>query len=548
MIKPKDSRFSSSLNFNNLKRREFLQFMGVTGLAATALTLPAWLTGCTTMQSSNNFPFRSLDSISKDDLTLTHGFTSNLLMKFGDQINLKGETFGYDNDFIAFLKDPAANSGYLWVNHEFVNPLFVHGVSLREKRSRAQTLLEMKAVGGSLLWATKSDKSWNVDTSSSINRRYDALTPIPFAWSEPIAGSKTAIGTLANCAGGKTPWGTILTCEENYQDFYGEVRFENNKRIVDRKYGNHLNWQHHFDYPPEHYGWVVEIDPKTGTAQKLVSLGRFAHENAVVKKVSDGRLVVYMGDDKADECIYKFISKNTDSLKEGVLYVADTLKGQWLPLDLELSPILKKYFKTQTEVLIRTREAAKILGGTPLARPEGMDIHPKTGALYAALTNNIAKGDVYGSIVKLEEEGADHLSMNFKISSFLTGSREMGFACPDNLIFDRKGNMWFTTDISERNIEEGQYKGLGNNALCYVPFEGPSAGNVYRIAVGPNDCELAGPCFADDGETLFLSVQHPGSGTRNLDNATSHWPEGGGATPKPGIVAITGESMRFLLR
>ena len=142
-----------------------------------------------------------------------------------------------------------------------------------------------------------------------------------------IEGSPTAIGTLANCSGGITPWRTILTCEENYDMFYGE-RNLSNRMISKTSYD--VGWTKYFPFPPEHYGWVVEIDPFSGKKRKLVSLGRCAHECATVKVLNDKRLVVYTGDDMENGCLYKFISESKVDLTNGQLYVASMEKKKWI--------------------------------------------------------------------------------------------------------------------------------------------------------------------------------------------------------------------------
>jgi hypothetical protein len=113
-------------------------------------------------------------------------------------------------------------------------------------------------------------------------------------------------------------------------------------------------------------------------------------------------------------------------------------------------------------------------------------------------------------------------------------------ACPDNLCFDKKGNLWVVCDISSNKTNIGPYKSFGNNGLYMVPTIGESAGDAYQFASGPVGAELTGPWFIEDESVLFLSVQHPGEGSESLDKLTSHWPDGGKAIPKPSVVAITG--------
>ena len=344
---------------------------------------------------------------------------------------------------------------------------------------------------------------------------------------------------MANCSGGVTPWGTILTCEENYDQFYGERNYETGERKVSTDYDN--GWHLHYDNPPEHYGWVVEVDPKTGKCQKHIALGRCAHECATVKELPDGRLVVYTGDDAVNQFIYKFISSKPGSLSEGTLYVANTMVGKWISLNYDEQPTLQKLFKNQTEVLIRLREAAKYLGATPQNRPEDIEINPANGDVLVALTNNATVGDYLGSILKIVEKDGKHDALEFKSETFLAGGEETNFACPDNMAFDGNGNLWFTSDISGSSMnreDKPVYLPYKNNSLFVVPKNGD--GLPVRVANAPTHAEFTGPYFSPDGSTLFLSVQHPGEYSKSLNELSSHWPDGGNKIPKPAVVAIYG--------
>lgn len=518
-------------------RRDFLKFTG----RSAALMLAASCASPLAVFDPKTNEIVGLPPSIEDTLKLAPGFTSKVLISWGDEISSKTkETFGYNNDFIAYIP-MAPNEGLMWVNHEYIHPLFVSGHVIDDnyiRKTKEQAEAEMKAVGGSIIHIRQSGNEWKVVKDSSYNRRLDAFTPIPFSNDTIVYGSKVGIGTLGNCAGGVTPWNTFLTCEENYQNFFGDALYEKDGSRVYQSAKWVMGWDIHYSHPPEHYGWVVEINPKNGEAKKLVSLGRFCHEGATTIRAKDGRVVVYMGDDANDECFYKFISDTSDSLDTGTLYVAQLETGKWIPLDLK-NPVLKQKFKNQTELLIRTREAAHLVKGTKMDRPEDCEIDPITGHVFLNCTNNVPAGRPYGSIYKFVEKNNDYTSMEFTASVFINGSMDNGIACPDNLAFDRKGNMWMTNDISEDEIGNGAYKTFGNNALFYIPMSGKRAGEAFRVAQAPNDAELTGPCFSDDGKTLFLSVQHPGAKTKDLKKLTSNWPEGGTSIPKPSVVAIT---------
>lgn len=506
-------------------RRDFIKFLGYGGAVLTNGALLSALAGC-----ESRIPAGIAPSF-KDELILSPGLKYSFLATWGDAINDK-EVFGYNNDYIDILP-LSADDLIMWVNHEYIHPLFVSGMP----RTKENIQKEMGLVGGSLLRVKKVSGKWTFIPNDKYNRGVRGDTAIPFARGVEVAGSKSALGTLANCAGGKTPWNTFLTCEENYQLFYGE-------RLADGSISKSMfQWQDHYSNPPEHYGWVVEVDPKTGSAKKHTNLGRFAHESATCAVAKNKNVVVYTGDDSVNEHLYKFVSDSGENLESGVLYAANIEKGEWLPLDIDLSPSLKKEFKDQLEVMINARKAARTLGATPLDRPEDIEVNPITGDVFVALTNNKSNGNYHGHILKIQESDGDYASKTFASEIFLTGGKKGGFSCPDNMVFDRNGNLWVTTDISGSSLGTEKYRKFGNNGLFVIPANGPRAGEAIQLASAPVDAEFTGPCFSPDQKSLFLSVQHPGERTKDLENPTSVWPTG--KIPKPAVVVIEGEDLDF---
>jgi len=520
----------------DLSRRRFLEFLGASTTAACALQAPV-----AAAFGNLGAKVRSLGPSLEDRLELAPGFSSYIIAKWGDVLNSQGEKFSMNADFTAVIPLANANEALLFVNHETVEPVLLGHPTDGAKKTLAQVEREQSEVGASIVKIRRAAPGapWIMVAGDPLNRRLTARTPNKFASARPIAGKTSAVGTLANCAGGVTPWKTVLTCEENYQEYYGEVDYEKSKggKPV-RKYSEkYFGWDRHFDHSPEHYGWVVEFDPFTGDAQKLAALGRFSHEGATVVTAKDGRSVVYMGDDEADQCIYKFISAKAGSLTAGTLYVADIAAGRWVALDINASAALRGKFHDQTEVLIRTREAAKLVGGTGVDRPEGIAVDPKSGDVYVSLTNNVAKGNFFGSLLKLEE--SEPSALTFKSKTFLVGGESTGFACPDNICFDKRGRLWLTTDISGSKIGQDPYKAFGNNGLFCVEVRGPRAGQVVKIASAPYQAEFTGPSFTTDGKTLFMSVQHPGEKS-TAEKLTSHWPAGKpDALPASAVVGLT---------
>ncbi|MEL6543980.1 MAG: alkaline phosphatase PhoX, partial [Myxococcota bacterium] len=240
-------------------RREFLEFMGY-GAAAAALVPPVF--GCTKSSPKaqiDGLPFTPLSPTRSDSLTLAKGFESRIVLSHGQALNDAGARFGYNNDYIELFPVPGVSGPdelLMWVNHESVEPKLLHSKGWKEPLSREEVSADRKEVGGSLARIRRSDGEWQLVNNDSLNRRIDGTTPIPLVGGRPIAGERVATGTLANCAGGKTPWGTLLTCEENFDNFY-PPRTSDGWALTE-----HPHWWHlHYDRPSEHYGWVVEVNP-----------------------------------------------------------------------------------------------------------------------------------------------------------------------------------------------------------------------------------------------------------------------------------------------
>jgi len=517
---------------NEMSRRDFCRFL--TQSAVFGGVTSSYLSSCTSHGLASSITYPNLAVSRTDELKLASGFQSREFIRWGNRVNLAGESFGFNNDFVAF-QPVRANESWMWINHESVHAGIVSG-DWNFERKKSHVDIEMKNVGGSLLLVRNEGGNWTW-TAQDSNKRLDAFSKIPFSLGTKIRGASEAQGTLANCAGGTTSWGTFLSCEENYDTFSGERRRKKFSRITAV---NDFSWHRYYEMPPEHYGWVVEITPNPFSAKKLVSLGRFAHEGATVVTAADGRSVVYMGDDAADQCLYKFVSDKVGSLDSGTLYVASLERGEWIPLKKQLNDKLGA-FDSDLEILIYTRDAARVVGASQLDRPEDIEVHPKTGAVFVALTNNKPRGRPFGSILKIEEERQDFLSLRFRHEVFVMGGDKSGIACPDNLCFDSRGNLWVTTDMAGYDIGTPLFERFGNNALFVVPTAGKFSGQAFRIAEAPLDAELTGPCFAPDGKSLFLAVQHPGEQTRDPNRFTSHWPDGGNSNPVPAVVEITSE-------
>lgn len=532
-----------------MKRRTFIEFLGKS--TALAILPPILLESCTAAKSTQNgnilkHPIQPLLASWKDEIQLIDGLKYDIIVKWQDKISDK-DHFGMHNDYITYIKNEGKEDDLImWVNHEYIMPMLMNHPASNLK-TKKQIEAEQYEVGGSI-FRIKKDKNnhWKMVFNDMLNRRITAKTIIPFDWKENIYGKSAAEGTLANCAGGITPWGTFLTCEENYDMFYGEKARTMGSSTQYRDEKSLYGWDNFSKNPPQHYGWVVEVNPKTGEAKKHVSLGRIAHEACTIHRCKDGTIIAYTGDDSNDQCLYKYISNKADSLNSGKLYVANIQEGKWISLMYNEQEILRENFIDQTDIMIHVREAAHLVGGSKLDRPEDIEIDPITGDILVALTNNKPRGNFYGGILKIKENDKDKKGLTFESEMYLTGGKAMNFACPDNMEFDKNGNLWFTSDISGGDMPKEPYQFHGNNALFFVPRSGVDAGKVIRVANAPIDAEFTGIKLSPDGRTLFLCVQHPGEYSASLDKLSSHWPEGGNAIPKSALVAIQGDLLNIL--
>ena len=509
--------------------------------------------------------FTPIAPSSEDKLIVPEGFNTQVVTAWGDPI-AEGQAIGFNHDFqayfpidfiekgpdvarsFAFWSKPDMNSadGLLVINHEYINPMFLSpGYDGESEKTPEQIKAEQQAVGLSVVRIQKTDGKWAIVANDPHNRRLDALTPMTLTGpARSVDGGPNVVGTLANCSGGATPWGTVLSCEENFQDYPTAA--------ADGGYG----WDAKV-YGKRHYGWVVEVDPfdAASTPRKHTAMGRFRHENVAIRVGTDGTVVAYMGDDRADSCVYKFVADqklsddraaNLAILEKGKLYVADFSNAKWILLDYKATEKLRTavdgknapLFASQAGVLADTRAAGVAAGGTPVDRPEDIEVHPKTGDVYVALTNNTGHGNFHGQIVKLSEAENNPAATEFAWEIFAVGGPQSGFSSPDNLTFDADGNLWMVTDVSSSRLGAGIYKFLGNNGMFFFRTEGPYAGIAYQFASGPVECEMTGQCWTPDGSTMFLSVQHPGEESEAADKPSSTWPNGD--MPRPASVAITG--------
>lgn len=544
--------------------------------------------------------FTAIPANSGNAITVPEGYVAHVLAPWGgalfadspawrdDGTNTgddQARQVGDNHDGMHFfpIDGQSSEEGLLVVNHEYTNYEYLFGAE-GEDGGVGWTLDKVRkaqhAHGVSVIHIRKNAAGrWEQVLDSPYNRRIHANTPMVLTG--PAAGhpllrtsadptGTSVLGTINNCGNGYTLWGTYLTCEENFNNYFGTTAGADLRDAHQRRYGlsarrSSNRWEEHddrFDYVKEpnesnRFGWIVEIDPfdPTSTPRKRTALGRFKHENCAMTLAADNRVVVYMGDDQAGDYIYKFVSDgkydpanpraNRNLLDSGKLYVARFLDGEasgdmagvgeWILLDKAENPVLAANgdFQSQAEVLIKTRLAADAVGATKMDRPEWVTVHPQTGEVYCTLTNNSgrAEGDVddanprarnvYGQIVRWREAGGDAAALTFEWDLFVlagnprvhTDLRAGSANVNADNTFNSPDGLAFDSagrlwiETDGNFSNVGDYEGQGNNQMLAAD---PVSGEIRRFLVGPDGCEITGITWTPDLRTMFISVQHPG--------------------------------------
>ncbi|MCV2882850.1 PhoX family protein [Actibacterium sp. XHP0104] len=584
-----------------LSRRGFLG--GVLAFGSGAAAMGAGLMGSTSaraMGPGGRFGFNPIPIATDATIHVPEGYEWEVLVRWGDPLFSDAGAFDPATGGTAASQERAfgentdgmemfvvGNRQVIAVNNEYANLKINLPNNDGGMPASAEDVLKIQNTQGvSIMEVTETGAGWQVVVDSPLNRRITHNTPMRL--SGPAAGHdllKTAadatgtqvLGTLNNCGAGKTPWGTYLTCEENFNGYFGSTDAAQELPEAFKRYGigheGRYAYEQHdprFDLSqnvnePNRHGYIVEIDPADpeSTPVKRTALGRFKHENAACVLASEGQVVVYMGDDERGEFLYKFVSTapyaeggdTSALLDEGQLYVArfsDDQTGEWMALTPEATGM------TEAEIAILTRQAASALGATTMDRPEWVAVNPVAPEAYCALTNNKNRGikpnaggddtsvngpnpreaNKYGQIVRWRPEGGDHAARGFDWDLYVMagnptvhgdaygGSANVTpgnmFNSPDGMMFDQKGLLWIQTDGNDSN--EGDFAGQGNNQMLVGD---PVTGEIARFLTGPNGSEVTGITWSADRRTLFVGIQHPG-GT---------FPDGAGL-PRSCIVAV----------
>ena len=517
-----------------------------------------------------------------DTVTVPAGYSVEVLLKAGDSVEAgtpysgsfpspaDAEKWAGGNhdgmEYFSLSGTDANVGGLLAINHELPDYNILFSGSYNAATATAdQKALALSGVGISVVEVAKgSDGKWAVKAGSKFNKRYSGNSN--YRAGGPAAGqlSGTIKGMLNNCSSGRTPWGTYLTCEESTDNYLDPSQ------------------------PEQNYGWVVEIDPYQELAEptKRTAMGRFDHENVAHMTDSNNRVAFYMGDDSTPGCIYKFVpnrafnasnrAANTDLLDYGTLYVARFNAdgtGEWRALVHQQNGLVPGAvdpgnvsqsttpptpvtvnFNSQADVLINTKAAARVAGGTVMDRPEWLTVAPDNSAIYCTLTNNSGRQvtdaanprtrNLHGHIIKFKEKDNSPLAATFTWEIFLLagdpklsagGANLVGdikgdtFSSPDGIRIDPQGRLWVQTDhsvpgnsgVTGTTIDQA----FGHNAMFYVD---QTSKQSKRFLVGPVGCEITGIAYTPDLKTFFVNIQHP----------TGNWPVAG-QQPRSSTIVIT---------
>jgi len=597
-----------------ISRRGFLGGLLVMGSAAAVFGAAGLRSSTALASQQTRFAFTPIAAQTDSTVHVPEGYSWKTLVSWGDPLfsdapafdPAKGvptagsdRVFGENTDGMELFL--IGDKQVLVVNSEYTNnKLNLAGNEEGIPASADEVLRLQQFQGVNVFEITEDADGWKVVVDSPYNRRIHHNTPMQI--SGPAAGHdllKTeadptgtmSLGTFNNCGSGKTPWGTYLTCEENFNGYFGTTaevsgdeavlagykRYGVNTKVEPGRYNYH-GFDARFDVSknpnePHRAGYIVEIDPGNAdsTPVKRTALGRFKHENAACAIAADGRVVVYLGDDERGEFLYKWVSRDiyvpggdtSTLLEEGVLHVAkfnDDQTGSWIALSEDNTGM------SAAEIAIFTRTAASKVGATTMDRPEWVAVNPVSIEAYCCLTNNSRRGvknedgsmrtnaggdamtvnavnpreeNGYGQIVRWRPARSDHAANVFEWDLY---------AMAGNPAVHAEGPMAGSANINAGNLfnsPDGMV--IDSTGLIWIQTDGnddnegdfaghgnnqmlagdPVTGEIHRFLTGPNGSEVTGLCWSADRRTMFVGIQHPGKGFPDADGL-----------PRSSIVAV----------
>ncbi|MEO1677325.1 MAG: PhoX family phosphatase [Pseudomonadota bacterium] len=599
-----------------ISRRGFLGGALAFGSGAAVMGT-AFLKGTTSAQAqqASRFAFEPLAPQTDGTVHVPDGYSWQVLVRWGDPLFSDApefdpatghpsagsdRVFGENTDGMELFNQ--GGTELLVVNSEYPNPKINLPAAQEGAPASAEDVVLLQQIQGvSVMEIAEGDDGWAVVVDSPYNRRIHHSTPMVI--DGPAAGHdllKTAadatgtqsLGTFNNCGSGRTPWGTYLTCEENFNGYFGTTEEVSADEIVMdhyKRYGvntevepgryNYHGFDERFDISknpnePHRAGYIVEIDPwnPDSTPVKHTALGRFKHENAAYALTPAGNVVVYMGDDERGEFMYKWVSTGVYTaggdtstlLSDGQLYVArfdEDMTGEWVALTPDATGM------DAAHISIFTRTAASAVGATTMDRPEWIAVNPTATEGYCCLTNNSRRGATnddgsvrtnaggdpmtvnavnpretnnYGQIVRWKPHNSDHGATTFDWDLYVmagnpTVHAEGPYAGTANI---NAGNLFNSPDgmqIDTTGLIWIQTDGNDDNEGDFAGMGNnqmlagdPVTGEIRRFLTGPNGSEVTGLTWSADRRTMFVGIQHPGS----------PFPDGEGSLPRSAIVAV----------
>lgn len=598
-----------------LSRRGFLNGALAFGSGAAVMGMGLLKGSSAIAAQGDRFAFAQIAPQTDGTVHVPGGYNWDMLVRWGDPlfsdapewdatsgIPTEGSdrVFGENTDGMELFAK--GGTELLVVNSEYTNRKINLPAEQEGVPADASDVVRLQNFQGvTVMEVTEGENGWEVVVDSPWNRRIHHNTPM--AIEGPAAGHdllKTsadpsgtmALGTFNNCGSGRTPWGTYLTCEENFNGYFGSSADSHDAlsevhRAGFKRYGvgtdgwgyDYHKWDTRFDVAqnpnePHRAGYIVEIDPwdPEATPVKRTALGRFKHENAASVVAPDGRVVVYMGDDERGEYMYKWVSRDiyvpggetSTLLSEGQLFVAkfnDDLSGTWIALTPEDTGM------SEAEIAIFTRQAGTAVGATTMDRPEWIAVNPTAVEAYCCLTNNSRRGLVqddgtirtnaagepmvanapnprdlnkYGQIVRWRPHGDDHAASTFEWDLYvMVGNPEVHaegpYAGSENM---NAGNLFNSPDgmmIDSSGLLWIQTDGdddnegdFAGNGNNQMLAGDPVTGEIRRFMTGPNGCEVTGLTWSTDRRTMFVGIQHPGGS----------FPDGEGSLPRSSVITI----------
>jgi len=597
-----------------LSRRGFMG--GVLTFGSGAAVMGSSMLGGTTAMAgqTGRFAFEQLPIQTDGTVHVPGGYTWDVLVRWGDPLfsdapafdaamgvptDGSDRVFGENTDGMELFK--VGNHELLAVNSEYVNSDINLAHTSDGMPTSAEDVLRLQQFQGvSVMEVAEDDDGWSVVIDSPFNRRIHHNTPM--AIDGPAAGhdllktdadptGTASLGTMNNCGSGRTPWGTYLTCEENFNGYFGATE----EPVLDevhaagfRRYGvstkvdpgryNYHGFDARFDISknpnePHRAGYIVEIDPADpdSTPIKHTALGRFKHENAEYALAPDGRVVIYMGDDERGEFMYKWLSRDTYApggdtstlLSAGQLYAAKfnaDMSGEWVALTPAATGM------SEAEIAIFSRLAASNVGATTMDRPEWIAVNPTAVEGYCCLTNNSRRGaknddgsirtnaggeamvpnapnpralNNYGQIVRWRPAGDNHAANTFEWDLFVMAGNPTNqdglYQGSSNI---NQGNMFNSPDGMQFDSTGIVWIQTDGNDGNEDEFQGmgnnqmlagdPVTGEIRRFLTGPKGSEVTGLTWSSDRRTMFVGIQHP----------DAPFPDGDGSLPRSSIVAI----------